>query len=134
MLTPQLIRPSSLLRLIKPWHIALIVGAFLIGLAARYLPSDTYADTETVYLPELKAEVEMLRDDPYQGPTDVRACLYDRNFKCDDRWLPYDAIDVIAKRNPRRGEAFVRGCVYLQRDRTCLCEPHDFILPLTRMW
>lgn len=134
MLTPQLIRPSSLIRLIRPWHIALIAGVLLIGLAARYLASDTCARTETVYLPELKAEVEMLRADPFQGPTDVRACLYDKDFKCDDFWLPYASIDVVAKRNPHRGEAFVHGCIYLQRDRTCLCEPHDFILPLRRLW
>ncbi len=127
---------------LRKWHmflgaamVALFLSCLLI-LGPRLIGTDDRAPrTVKVHSQLLNAEVEMLRTWAYQGPTIIRACLYGRDpGRCtDDRWLPYERIDTVSaaiKRVRQPGELDILGCVYVERNNICTCEPHNFSLTL----
>lgn len=118
-----------------PFVAAMLICSLVLMLPAWFSSNASRACVQSVYLPELQAQVQMLRTSPHQGPTLVRACLYGRDLtRCtDDRWIRYDRIDAVAAalgRARQPGERDVLGCVYVERGDACACERHSFSLTL----
>ena len=118
------IRPSRFLP-----AVAALIAALLIGTTAiKTLRHDLEPRAQAVYVESLDAVLLGLRTDPYRGPSVVLACLMEYGREsCTDRWVSLEAVDVIGRRVASPDAPPSRGCLYMVRDRSCLCEPHEFV-------